>query len=41
MSDLLYGRPTVGPGPGLQLGIVAVVPSGYGVGWLISDVRPC
>lgn len=41
LTDLLYGRPAASATPGPQLGVVTVVPSGYGVGWLITDVRPC
>jgi hypothetical protein len=41
MSDLLYGQSSTAAEPGPQVGVVTVIPSGYSVGWLITDVRPC
>ena len=42
LGDLLNGPdPDGGPVPGGQLGVLTVVPTGYGRGWVGTDFRRC
>ena len=41
LDELLNGPPTQRPVPGPQMGVMTVVPTGQGFGWIGSDFRPC
>jgi hypothetical protein len=41
LDELLNGPPDRRPVPGPQMGVITVVPTGQGFGWIGSDFRPC